>query len=1300
MHPGVRVAERFQIERVAASGGMGTVYRALDTLSGQPVALKVLAPSAAGERARFVREVRVLAELHHPTIVRYIADGETPEHEPWLAMEWLDGETLSQRLARGRLTTEETLVVARRVAEALAAAHARDIIHRDVKPSNVLLVACDLASAKLIDFGVVRLGRRDSVRTRTGVLVGTVQYMSPEQARGRGKIDARSDVFALGCLMFRCLAGQPPFASDDYLGVLARLMIDEAPRLRTARAEVPDGVDDLVARMLAKDPAGRPADGAAVVAEIASLSATNVAAHGPRPTSAPSLPRATLTLAEQSLLSVVLARLPPEDEPSDPQGESQGEWARLARVLAPHGARIERVRDGTVLVTLVGRGSATDSAAAAARCALATRSIVGDVPIVLATGRAVVAGPATIGEVIDRAVRLMRAGDGAPESARVRGKIPIRIDDVTAGLLDPRFDVRGGREAGFELVGARESAESGRTLLGKHTPFVGRDRELSVLVGIFDECVSEPVARAALVTAPAGMGKSRLLQEFVHALARGGPAHTLLVGRGDPQRAGSPFGMIAPALRTSARILDGEPAEVKYAKLGERVARSVSPGDWRRVVEFLGELAGVPAPGDESVQLRTARRDAMLMADQTRRAWEDFLAAECSRQPVLVVLEDLHWGDAPSVQFIDAALRRLRERPFMVLALARPEVENAFPDLWREHTVQPVPLPALGRRAAERLVREVLGGDVTAPVVARVLERAAGNAFYLEELIRAVADGKGDELPGTVLAMVQARLATLDSEARLILRAASVFGDVFWEDAVRSLLEGSADLRSWLELLSEREIVVPRTEARFPGRLEYCFRHAIVREAAYSMLTEEDRPRAHALAGAWLEQVGERDAALLADHFERGGERARAAEWYVRAAEQALEANDLERVLSRAQSGEACGAGGETLGRLRLVQALAHQWRGHWAQTDACARGALALLPQGSRRWCVAAEEAVFALGKLGEYGPLDDFIESLLAVAPDEDARGAYAMALGRGSWFLVHATRFDKARIVLERIAVLERELVGTDVGAAAQLDAIRAGHALYAGDAETCLRLSQSAIQRFELAGDVRAVAMQLVFVGDSYKELGLYEQAEGPLREAISTATRTGLRVVAALGQLNLGVVLACKGAMDEAIGVERAAVNAFTLDADHRLQVAARSYLGVVLIMAGDLAQAERVAREATMIPSRSPSTRAFALGVLATALLRRGRASDALEPAREAMQIVEELGAAIEEGESLIRLADAEARRGTGDESGARRAIAAARDRVVGRARALHEPSTRKAYLERVPFNARVLECAREWLGE
>src|SRR5262249_50404837 len=160
--------------------------------------------------------------------------------------------------------------------------------------------------------------------------------------------------------------------------------------------------------------------------------------------------------------------------------------------------------------------------------------------------------------------------------------------------------------------------------------------------------------------------------------------------------------------------------------------------DADRVAAFLGELLGTPFPDSSSVALHAARQDPMLMGDQMRRAFEDFLSAECAVQPVLFVLEDLQWGDLPSVKFFDSALRACADLPWMVLGIARPEVHDLFPGLWRERNVEEIRLGKLTRRGCEKLVFAVLGDGVPQPVADQITLRAAGNALYLEELIRAV----------------------------------------------------------------------------------------------------------------------------------------------------------------------------------------------------------------------------------------------------------------------------------------------------------------------------------------------------------------------------------------------------------------------------------------------------------------------------------------------------------------------------------------------------------------------------------
>jgi serine/threonine protein kinase len=181
---------------------MGTVYRALDRLSGAPVALKL--PNAA--HARALAEADALAALDHPAIVRLVAHGFTDDGNPFLAMEWLEGEDLAARLERSPLGAADALLGAR-VAGALAAAHAAGMVHRDLKPSNLFLVGGEVAAAKLVDFGIARAPRAGTRLTATGMLIGTPGYMAPEQARGDREIGPATDLFALGAVLFECLAG-------------------------------------------------------------------------------------------------------------------------------------------------------------------------------------------------------------------------------------------------------------------------------------------------------------------------------------------------------------------------------------------------------------------------------------------------------------------------------------------------------------------------------------------------------------------------------------------------------------------------------------------------------------------------------------------------------------------------------------------------------------------------------------------------------------------------------------------------------------------------------------------------------------------------------------------------------------------------------------------------------------------------------------------------------------------------------------------------------------------------------------
>jgi tetratricopeptide (TPR) repeat protein len=1342
MQPGTLIAERFEVAGLARSGGMGDVYRAHDRLTGEQVAVKVLQGNRSLDGARFRREAEALSNLRHPGIVRYVAHGATPSGERYLVMEWLEGEELADRLDRGPLSVEHAVALARAVAESLAAAHERGVVHRDIKPGNLYLPGGEVERCKILDFGIAHFGHDLRTRTATGMMMGTPGYMAPEQARGDPDLDARTDVFALGCVLFECLTGKPAFVGEHVMALLAKILLDETPRARSLAPGVPRQLDDLVSRMMAKEPDARPRDGAAVAAEIAALGSMVGAFR-----TIPSAPPESITRREQRLLSVVmiggedLFTLGSATAPTMTSANAVS-LAPLRAAIEARGGRLEALPGGSIVATISGTGIATDQAAQAALCAIEARAAIPDRLMALATGRGEVAGRLPVGEAIDRATRMLYArratGPGAAPHDNTRRAAPISIDEVTAGLLGARFEI-GGDADGLELRGERAVHEVSRTVLGKPTACVGRDRELAVLDGVFGECVEECVARVVLVTGAPGIGKSRIRDEFLRSPRRRAEAQ-IWIARGDPSRAGSAFGLLAEALHGASGVQAGEPLGTRQKKLRARVARHVPAGDVGRVAEFLGEIAGTPFPDEGSVQLRAARHDAMLMGDQMRRAWEDFLAAECSAQPVVLVLEDLQWGDLPTVKLVDAALRRLAEQPLLVVALARAEVHQIFPKLWAERGLQEIRLGALTRRSSERLVRQILGAGADEAIVARLLARAEGNAFYLEELVRAAASGKGAELPDTVLAMVQARLEGLETEARRLLRAASVFGQTFWSGAVAALLGGTQPVTSaaaWLATLEEREVITRLGEGRFPGEIEYVFRHALFRDAAYAMLTESDRTLGHRLAGRWLERLGERDAMMLAEHLERGGLPGKAAGWYRRAAENALEGNDLEAVLARADRGLAClvnaameppdphqtlelqvqddrsamfepvsrelpsvsvvPVDAPTAGALHLLLAEAQLWRGKFNEAQASALKALAALPSGSRPWFDGARQAISASGRLGHLEWVMT-ITDLVRLQPNEaESVELKVMVLTRIVSELLQVGRYDLADAVLADITVIEAAHTITDPAVQARTQNAHARRALVLGDLGEFLRLISEVLTCFESAGDVRATCNFRVSVGYAHLQLGAYAEAERTLREALIEADRLGLSGVSPTAKENLGMALAGQGRWDEARAVAVEAVEAFRAQGHRRMEAGALIYLASMLGMAGDLEAAEREARAALAVDP-SPPLRAHALATLAEVQLRRGDAEGALAAAREAIDLLATLGT-LEEGEALVRLVYAEALHASADHRAAA-AILDARSHLLERAAKIRDPVLRQSFLERVPENARTVACAREWIAE
>jgi eukaryotic-like serine/threonine-protein kinase len=277
---GQLIGGRYEIEELVATGGMSSVYRARDTVLERLVALKVLHEHFSSDPEyveRFRREARAIAQLNHPNIVTVIDRGEF-EGRQFIVFEHVTGDTLKDIVERERqLPVQQTLGLTHQVARGLSFAHEHGVVHRDVKPQNVLLD--ESGTAKVTDFGIARSLDPGDELTETGALLGTSDYIAPEQASG-GRVDERSDQYSLGVLLYELLAGEVPYSGEGFMAVAMRHVKDPVPSVRERRPDVPPRVDAIVARAMAKRPQDRFPSMAAMMAAIEACLAENAP---PRP---------------------------------------------------------------------------------------------------------------------------------------------------------------------------------------------------------------------------------------------------------------------------------------------------------------------------------------------------------------------------------------------------------------------------------------------------------------------------------------------------------------------------------------------------------------------------------------------------------------------------------------------------------------------------------------------------------------------------------------------------------------------------------------------------------------------------------------------------------------------------------------------------------------------------------------------------------------------------------------------------------------------------------------------------------
>ncbi len=1262
------MADRFVVLRKVGEGGMGVVYAARDERDGSTVALKILTSLEGESRGRFEREAEALRSLDHPAIVRYVAHGEH-ERQPFLAMEWLEGEDLAQHLEReGPMSADDLRALARRLARGLAFVHERGLFHRDIKPGNIFLCDKRPEHAKWVDFGLAVGGRLRSV-TAAGVVVGTPAYVAPERIRG-APIDARADVFSFGVVLWECVAGRVPYDGDP-LTVLTKILLEEPSRLVDVRPEIGLGVSTLVSRMMAKNRDIRPADGRTVLAELEDVDA--VAGSVSLPGEAGAAGHTShISKAERRLAGLVVVGL---------AAEAIEVPAPVAAVAAEFGLTVTGPIPGGAVLTARPSEDVEGRDVVVVRAALVIARLPGVEHVSVAT---VHEGSGGVTRAIEEATR--------PRARWMHGG--VRIDLRTEQLLSSRFE-RGKLDDATFVLGELDALDAPRRVRGAALPFVGREVELGELLGATDAALDRDHLMWVVVSGESGIGKSRLRQEALRALGAQRPDLDVVTLRGDPGWRKAPLGTISAFVRRLCGADAREPL-ARWSRLVARVGRHVEPGLVVSVAAMLADLAHLEVPEPVPL-LAAARRDPLMMADRLKWAIAELLEAEVRARPVLLVLEDVQYVDAASIEMLVEVTAPLSARPLAIWAVGPSPFTHAIVSRVSASGLQApreIELGELSPTAATALARAALGPTVSASDAEAVVTSAGrGVPLLIEEIATSMALGDAWSEGGAP--HVEARLQALGSEHRAVLRAASLAGTVTWRGAIAAVSGLETDeVDRALDQLVEKSWLFERPLCRFAGERELSFVGEAACAAADALMVDEDRVTGHAILGRWLERMGEPDAAAIANHLVRGGAVHVAALHYARAAERALGLGDPRTALVLAGRGHSCGPDESTAAWLLVTEARARRMLGEDARAFEDAERAMKVLSSADLgrldRWFDAARELVRASEALGRMQPVLELVVPLTGRTEAADAVEAEVVVVADVVQALLRAGETKRAEPLAAWLERTAPRFVDAPL-AAAMASHATAWRAIVQRDFAKAKASLEHALELAADDADPELTARLLADLGRVTLELGEPEQAEPALERALELGKRGRATVVVARVLGDLGLARYRLGKIEEGFARMRESA---ALAAARALpeEIGARVVLARRLLEAGRVGEAQAEARLAITRAGDDSRRAAGARGVLAASLVALGNRPAASDEARQAAASLPLAGEDLEpdDVELLVQLAEVLEVVGAHDDAReARRRAALELRRQVD---AISDERARGSFLMAAPFRASLLE--------
>jgi serine/threonine protein kinase/predicted ATPase len=951
------VIGRYEIRRMLGSGGFGAVYLGHDVPLDRAVAIKVLHTGRTedhADREHFLQEARKLARLRHPGIVAVHDFGEH-EGEFYLVADYLDGPDLGKWLSNNRVAWPEAIRIAAEIADALAHAHSHLIVHRDIKPANIILT--DQGKPMLIDFGLA-LDDNRSGGSEKGVISGTPRYLSPEQAAGTAhRIDGRTDIYSIGVVLYEMLTGRPPFRANGLMELLRQVRDDEPQPPRQIVGEIPPELERACLKALAKRQQDRYTTAADFAEELRRVLATvthssiqrqlppietprqeSIAARTDisRSSISMSSSRRRVLEAERRQVTVLLcgSDLFESDAYLALDAEDQAGVLGAFRQTCEHA--IHRL-DGTVvqcneegLQACFGYPVAYEDAAhRAASAGLATLEAMGDLRkqlhdkyqldldswVGLHTGPAVVetreAAVSLTGEARNVAVRL--------DSVAVPGQ--IICTDATYRLIRAKFQcasigqrkIKGVAQA-IELFQVQELdlARGPAETVGL-SPLIGRDHEVSLLKDRWEQA-QEAMGQVVLLVGEPGLGKSRLVntikEHVLGQIVEGEVDSPVIEWRCSPHFQNT---ALYPAIDFYERSL-GFSREIPPQSRFDRLVRRLEQYDLARpdLVQIWASLLSLPIPSRyPALSFSPARQ-----REETFRTLLEWLHTRTARRPVLFIIEDLHWMDASTLEFLEQFLSEGSHDAILVILTFRPEFKTPWPAFTHQTSLS---LNRLTRRQVGDLMRKKVPGALEDAVVEQIYDRTGGVPLFVEEFTKMVQEmelrdpaergtnARGlltREIPATLQDLVMARLDRMDSERDLAQLAATLGREFSYEllAAVAELDESS--LQAELAKLVQEEIIYPKGR---PPRCTYIFKHALLEDALYNAMVKGKRQQFHRRVAETLEsrtaQATEAKPELVAYHFTEAGLTEKAIDYWLQAGLRSRERSSEREAISHLTKG-------------------------------------------------------------------------------------------------------------------------------------------------------------------------------------------------------------------------------------------------------------------------------------------------------------------------------------------------------------------------------------------------------------